>query len=93
MCNAFTPDRGYDNSTIIFIGDVYCPNTKCSGKFCKHKKSFQSLGRSDYKCASVCQMRNIPFEHQTNSFSLSLCQRVYIFEETPKSIQDVIGGV
>ena len=38
-------------------------------------------------------MRNIPFEDQTNSFFLSLGQRVYIFEETPKLIQDVIGDV
>ena len=39
MCSAFTPDCGYDNSTIILIGEVYCPNTKCSGKFCLHKKT------------------------------------------------------
>ena len=25
MCSAFTPDCGYDNTTIILIGDVYCP--------------------------------------------------------------------
>ena len=96
MCSAFTPDCGFYNSTIILIGDVYCPNTKCSGKLCLHKKTFQSMGRSDYQCpqyASVCQVRNIPFEEQTNSFFLSLGQGVYIFEETPKSIQDVIGDV
>ena len=84
MCSAFTPGLGYNNSTIILIGDVYCPNTKCLGKFCLHKKTFQSLGRSDYKCpqcGSVCQVRNIPFENQTNSFSLSLGQGVEIFEE------------
>ena len=87
-------DCGYDNSTIILIGDVYCPNTKRLGKLCLHKKTFQSLGRSDYQCpqcASVCQVRNILFEEQTNSFFLSLGQGVYIFEESPKSIQDVIG--
>ena len=96
MCSAFTPICGYDNSTIIFIGDVYCPNTKCSGKLYLHKKIFQSLGRSDYQCpqcASVCQVRNIPFENQTNSFFLSLGQGVCIFEESPKSIQDSIGDV
>ena len=38
-------------------------------------------------------MRNIPFEDQTNSFFLSPGQGVYIFEETPNSIQDVIGDV
>ena len=95
LCSAFTP-VAYDNSTIILIGDVYCPSTKCSGKLCMHKKTFQSLGRSDYQylqCASVCQVRNIPLEDQTNSFFLSLGQGVYIFEETPKSIQDVIGDV
>ena len=83
-------------STVILIGDVYCPNKKCLGKFCLHKKTFQSLGRSDYQCpqcASVCQVRNIPFEQQINSFFLSLGQGVYIFEEKPKSIQDNIGDV
>ena len=96
MCNAFTPDCGYDNSTIIFIGDVYCPKTKCLRKFCLHKKTFQSLGRSDYQCpqrASVCQVRNILFEDQSSSFFLLLGQGVYIFEENPKSIRDVIGDV
>ena len=96
MCSAFTPDCGYDNSTIILIGDVFCPNTKCLGKICLHKKTFQSLGRSDYhgpQCGSVCQVRNIPFEEQTNYFFLSLVQGVYIFEQSSKSVQDVIGDV
>ena len=69
MCSAFTPDCAYDKSVIILIGDVYCP--KCLGKLCLHKKTFQSLGRSDYQCphcGSVCQVRNIPFEKQINSF-------------------------
>ena len=71
MCSAFTPDCGYDNSNIILNGDVYCPNTTCLGKLCVHKKTFQSLGRRDYQCpqcGSVCQVRNNPFEEQTNSF-------------------------
>ena len=75
MCSAFTRDCGHDNSTVILIGDVYCPDTKCLGKLGLHKKTFQSLGRSDYQCpqcASVCQVRNIPFEEQTNSFSCRL---------------------
>ena len=96
MCSAFTPHCGYDNSTIVLIGDVYCPNTKCLGKLCLHKKTFQSLGRSDYQCpqcASLCQVRNSPFEDLTNSFFLSPGQGVYIFEESPKTNQDVIGDV
>ena len=96
MCSRFTPDFGYDNSTIILIADVYYPNTKCLGKLCLHKKTFQSLGRSDYQCpqcGSVCQVHNISFEKQTNYFFLSLGQRVYIFEERAKSIQEVIGDV
>ena len=96
MSSAITPDCGYDKSVIILIGDVYCPNTKCLGKVCLHKKTFHSLGRSDYRCpqcASVCQVRNIPFEEQTNSFFLSLGQGVSILEENTKSIQDVIGDV
>ena len=77
MCSAFNPDCGYDNSTIILFVDVYCPNTKCSGKLWVHKKTFQSLGRSDYQCpqcASVCQVCNISFEDQTNSFSCRLAK-------------------
>ena len=96
MCSAFTPDCGYDNSTIILIGDVYCPNTKCSARLCLHKKTFQSLGRRDYQSphwASVRQVRNFPSEDQKNSFFLSLRLGVYIFEEKPKSVQDVIGDV
>ena len=96
MCSAFATDCGYNNSTIILIRDVFCPNTKCSGRLRLHKKTFQSLGRSDYqcpKCASVCPMRNIPFENQKNSFLLSLGQGVYIFEENLKSVQDGIGDV
>ena len=41
----------------------------------------------------MCQVRNILFEDQTNSFFLSLCQGVDIFEENRKSVQDVIGDV
>ena len=96
MCSAFTTNCGYDNSTIILIRDVYCPNTKCLGKLCLHKKTFQSLGRSDYQCpqcGSVCQVRKIFFADQTNSFFLSLRQGLYIFEKSPKSVQDVIGDV
>ena len=96
MCKAFNPDCGYDKSTVILIGDVYCPNTKCLRKLCLHKKTFQSLGRNDYQCpqcGSVCQVRNIPFDGQTNSFFLSPSQGVYIFEESPNSVQDVIGDV
>ena len=96
MCSTFTPDYGHDKSTVLFIGDVICPNTKCSGRLCLHKKIFQPLGRSDYQCpqcGSVCQVRNIPFEDQTNSIFLSLAQGVYIFEENPKLVQDNNGDV
>ena len=60
------------------------------------KMTFQSLGRGDYlcpQCESVCQVRSIPFEDQRNSFFLSLGQGVYIFEENPKSVEDVLGDV
>ena len=82
-CKAITTcstDCAYDNSTIILIGDVYCPNTKCSGRICLHKKTFQSLGRSDYQCpqcGSVCQVRNILFEEQLNSVLLSLSRSLH----------------
>ena len=41
----------------------------------------------------MCQVRSIPFEDQTNSSFLSFSPGVYIFQEDPKSIQDVIGDV
>ena len=96
MRSAFTPDCGYDNSTVILIGNVYCLNTNFSGKLCPHEKTFQPLGRSNYqwpRCGYVCLVCNIPFEDQTNPFFLSFGQGVYIFEESPKSIQDVVGDV
>ena len=43
MCSAFTPDCGFDNSTNVLIGDVSCPNTKCSGRPCLHKKRLLNL--------------------------------------------------
>ena len=96
MCSAFAPDCGYDNSTNSLIADVYCPNTKSSGRLCLHKKTTESLDRNNYQCpqcASVCQVRIIPFEDQTKSFFLSLAQGVHVFEGNPKSIQGVIGDV
>ena len=77
--------------TLLYSLEMF---TKCLGKLCLHKNTFQSLGRSDYQgpqCASVCQVRNILFEEQTNSFFLSLGQGVYIFEERPKSVQEING--
>ena len=96
MCSAFTPDFGYENSTINFIGDVKYPNTKCSGKLCLHKKTFQPLGRSDYQCpqcASKCQVGNILLEDRAKYILLTSGQGVYFFERIPKSIQDDIREV
>ena len=56
MCSAFTPDFGYDNSNIILFGDLYCPNTKCSGTFSMHKKTFHLSAESiiNARNARVC---------------------------------------
>ena len=96
MCSPFINDCVYDNSTIILIGYVIFPNTESSVKLCLHKKTFQSLGRSDYQCpqcASVCQVLQFFSADQTNFFFLLIGQRVYFFEEKQKSIQDDIGDV
>ena len=85
MCTTFTPDWRYDTSIIKLIANVYCPNTMCSGILYVHRKTFQSLGRSDCQCpqrTSTCQMREIPFDERTNSFFLRFGQGIYIFEET-----------
>ena len=41
----------------------------------------------------MCQVRNVLFEDQTNSFFLSFGHGVYFFEESQKSIEDLIGDV
>ena len=41
----------------------------------------------------MCQVRNIHFEEQKDSFFLSLGPGVYIFEERSKSVQEFIGDV
>ena len=94
MCSVFTPDRGYDNINIIVSGDVYYLNTKCSGKLCLHKETFQALGRSDYQCpqcASVCQVRKILFEDQTNCLFYRLAMAFTFLKRV--SIQHGIGDV
>ena len=53
MCSGFTPDCGYNNSTIILIGDVGCPNTKCSGRLCLHKTLFNHLAEAIIKVRNV----------------------------------------
>ena len=66
------------------------------GKLCQHKKTFESLGRSENQCpqcGSVCQVGNVPFEEQVNYFFLSLGPGVYIFDERPKSVQEVSGDL
>ena len=81
MCRTYTPDCQYDNSIIELFANVYCPNTMCSGNFCKHEKTVQSLERSDHQCLqdqSMCQVRNFPFEEQINSFFLMCGQGIYI---------------
>ena len=48
MCSAFNPDCRYDNSSIKLIGNMFCPKTICSDILSVHKKTFQSLERSDH---------------------------------------------
>ena len=96
MFSAFTPGSRFDNSIVRLIGIVYCPNTMSSYIFCVHRKTFQSLSRRDYQCSpgeSMCHLRNSPFEERTISFFLKFVQRISIFEDIKKSIQDVIGDV
>ena len=67
-------------------------------KFACTKRLFDltAHGRSDYQCphwASVYQVLNIPIEDQTVYFFLLFGQDVYIFEESPEPIQDVIVDV
>ena len=81
---------------LISLGTCIVQIQNARLNFACTKKTFHSLGRSDYQCpqcGSVSQVRNIPFEDQRNSFFLSLGQGVYIFKESPKSVRVVIGDV
>ena len=52
-CSAFAFDCGYNNSTIILIGDVFCPNTKCSARLCLTKRLFNHLAEA------ITNVRNV----------------------------------
>ena len=52
MCSGFTPDCGYDNSPTLLIGDVYCPNTKCSVNLACTKRLF------DLSAEAIVNVRN-----------------------------------
>ena len=65
MCSAFTPDCGYENSTVMLMGDVYCP-----GKYCFNRGKCESVGgyvttrRSIYgcrKCGAWLYVHKVPF--------------------------------
>ena len=93
MCSALKTDCGYDNSSIIFIGDVYCPNAKCLGKFCLHKTTFQSLGRSDYQCpqgASLCQVRNILLKNKKTPFSCRFVKEFTFLKRDQSQFQKLL---
>ena len=85
-----TPDSPYDKSNIGLIGNVYCPNTMCSDTICVYKETLQSLERSGYQglqCSSTCQMRNIPFEEQTESFFMKFGQGNYFLKRGKKLVK------
>ena len=96
ICSAFTPGRGYDNSTFIQIGDVYFPNTKCSGKFACTERLFNlsAVATINARNARLCcrcalfllKIKRIPF-------SCHLVKGFTFFEESPKAIQDAIRDV
>ena len=93
MCSAFNPICRYDKSKFQLIGNVCCPNTMCSDELYVHKKTFQSLDRSDSQGpqgSSACYIRKILFEDRTNSLFLKFGPGVCVFEDTKKSFQDVV---
>ena len=95
MCGAFIPVCGYDNRNIIFIGDVYCPKTKCSGKLSRHKKLFNLSPKAiiDVRNARLCARCIIFLLNIQKILFSSFGQGVHLFEESPKSIQGFIGDV
>ena len=80
MCSTSTPDCRYDKSTIIIIGDVYCPNTKCSGKICLQKRLFNLSAeliinvRNSHLCArcaiSLLKIKQIAFSSRFSEYNV-----------------------
>ena len=78
---------------LNFLG-VCIVQIQCVREYFLCTKIFQSLGRSEDQCpqcTSTCQVRNIPFEKQTNPFFLECDQRIYNFDEFQKTIRVKIG--
>ena len=64
----------------------------CSEILCVQEKTLHyfTIDRTEYQCPqceSMCQVLNISFEEQTNSFFLKFDQGMYVFKGTKKSIQ------
>ena len=87
MCSAITPDYGYDNSTFILIGDVYCPITKCLGNSWLHKRLFNLSAEAIIlspcpQSASVCQVRNLFLKIKQILFSCRLVKGFYFSRDS-----------
>ena len=93
MFSAFTFDSRYNKSVKKFIGNVYCLNKMCSDIICVHKKIFQSLERNDHhglQRSCTRQLRNNPFEKQTNSFLLEFGCGIYIFRRQKNQFKKLL---
>ena len=90
MSSATISDCGYDKSTNNLIGNVYYAIKSVRLNLSSTKRLFILSGYQCQQLASVCQVRNIFLEDQTNSFSLTFGQGVCSFDETSKSIQGVL---
>ena len=96
LYSAHILDSKYDQSVINQIGKMYFWKAMCSGKRCVHKKTFQSLERSDFQYfqfASTCQIRTNPFEDRTKFFFKMRKQSIDNLEATQESIQDIVGDL
>ena len=96
MCSAFTVVCGYDNSTINLTGDLFCPNTSCSGKLCLYKTLFNLSAEAiiNVRNARLCARCAIfILRIKQTTFSGRLVKGFTVFEESPKSIQNVNGEV
>ena len=96
MCSTFTPDSGYDSALLFLLETCFVQIQSVLVNFVCTKRLFNLLAEAIINVRNVglfCQVRNIPFEDQTNSFFLSFGAGVYIFEKSAKTIQDVIRDV
>ena len=84
---------GMTIALLVSLGTCFVRTQSVRVKFACAKRPFNFSAEAIIIVRNArlsSQVHNIPFEDQKSSFFLSLAQEVYVSEESPKSIQDLL---